>query len=294
MPMDVDGTEDDGHISGKGRKHTFFQRSDSTLFLGCPPPDPFNTSLAESLLLADQPHLLQPTSRKEDLFGIPRSVSTCSESMSLSNEYSTYDFEPVPTKLGLSSRVVESRRTTVPSHMSFVNVPLSSRQPPPPPPPPPEYDDRENSHHTNDSQRSSSEDGDLRAGTFQTCAAPTRSGFEGQEFAIAMTTNNRAPSDSNEYDPDIFVNRALSETSRAPIIVTAPCKKYEGVSPVKSSVIVHAGCIRQPTSVSLFPLIIYIYLVFLSVQANMLYMYLNFILLHYRNMGNLIAQHRPC
>lgn len=244
MPMDIDGTDDDGHISGKGRKHFFFQRSESTLFLGCPPPDPFNTSLAESLLLADQPHLLQPTSRKEDLFGIPRSVSAPPETFG--TDYQVYgDYEPVPTKLGLSTRTVESRRTTVPSHMSSVHVPLLLRQPPPPPPPA-EYDDRENSHLTNDSQRSNSEDGDLRPPTYQS-AVPGRSGFEGQDFAIAMTTNNRS-SDSNEFEPDIFLNRSISETSRAPIIVAAPCKKYEGVSPVKSSVIVHAGCIRQPTS----------------------------------------------
>lgn len=161
MPMEVDGADDDGHISGKGRKHMFFLRSDSTLFLGCPPPDPFNTSLAESLLLADQPHLLQPTSRKEDLFGIPRSVSAPPESVSYTNEHSVYgDYEPVPTKLGLSARTVESRRSTVPSHISLVHVPLSVRQPPPPPPPP-EYEERDNSHLTNDSQRSNSEDDEI-------------------------------------------------------------------------------------------------------------------------------------
>lgn len=250
MAMDVEGTDDDGHISGKGRKHSFFQRSDSTLFLGCPPPDPFNMSLAESLLLADQPHLLQPTSRKEDLFGIPRSVSAPPESVSY--DYSFGDFEPVPTKLGLSTRTVETRRPAVPSHLSLVRVPSSTREPPPPPSPsgaaPPAYGDIENSHLTNDSQRSNSEDGEPRTGTYQSCTTPGRSGFEGQEFAIAMTTNNRTSSDSNEYDSEMFANRSLSETSRAPIIVAAPCKKYEGVSPVKSSVIVHAGCIRQPAS----------------------------------------------
>lgn len=247
MPMEVDGADDDGHISGKGRKHTFFLRSDSTLFLGCPPPDPFSTSLAESLLLADQPHLLQPTSRKEDLFGIPRSASAPPEGASYNNEYPVYgDYEPVPTKLGLSTRTVESRRSTVPSHISLLHVPLSVRQPPPPPPPP-EYEERDNSHLTNDSQRSNSGDEDLRSTTYQSCATPGRSGFEGQDFAIAMTTNNRS-SDPNEFDSDMFVARSLSETSRAPIIVAAPCKKYEGVSPVKSSVIVHAGCIRQSAS----------------------------------------------
>lgn len=62
--------------SGRGRKHVFFQRSDSTLCLGCPPPDPFDTPMAEALPLADQPHLLQPNARKQDLFGTPKQAVT--------------------------------------------------------------------------------------------------------------------------------------------------------------------------------------------------------------------------
>jgi E3 ubiquitin-protein ligase EDD1 len=62
--------------SGKGRKHSFFQRSESTLCLGCPPPDPFETPMSEALPLADQPHLLQPNARREDLFGIPKQPIT--------------------------------------------------------------------------------------------------------------------------------------------------------------------------------------------------------------------------
>lgn len=61
--------------TGKGRKNIFFQRSDSTLCLGCSPPDPFETPMIQSLPLADQPHLLQPNSRKEDLFGFPKHSS---------------------------------------------------------------------------------------------------------------------------------------------------------------------------------------------------------------------------
>lgn len=57
---------------GKGRKNIFFQRSDSTLCLGCSPPDPFETPMIQALPLADQPHLLQPSSKKEDLFGFPK------------------------------------------------------------------------------------------------------------------------------------------------------------------------------------------------------------------------------
>lgn len=37
--------ESDGEGDGaRGRAHAFFQRSDSTLCLGCPPPDPFNSN----------------------------------------------------------------------------------------------------------------------------------------------------------------------------------------------------------------------------------------------------------
>lgn len=36
--------ESDGEGEGaRGRAHAFFQRSESTLCLGCPPPDPFNS-----------------------------------------------------------------------------------------------------------------------------------------------------------------------------------------------------------------------------------------------------------
>lgn len=62
--------------SGKGRKHIFFQRSESTLCLGSLPPDPFESPMSEALPLADQPHLLQPNARREDLFGIPKQPIT--------------------------------------------------------------------------------------------------------------------------------------------------------------------------------------------------------------------------
>uniref|UniRef100_A0A8D3AE47 Ubiquitin protein ligase E3 component n-recognin 5 n=1 Tax=Scophthalmus maximus TaxID=52904 RepID=A0A8D3AE47_SCOMX len=54
-----------------GQNHPFFRRSDSMTFLGCIPPNPFDVPLAEAIPLADQPHLLQPNARKEDLFGRP-------------------------------------------------------------------------------------------------------------------------------------------------------------------------------------------------------------------------------
>ena len=49
----------------RGKKHSFFQRSESTLCLGCPPPDPFQTPMHEALPLADQPQLLQPNARQD-------------------------------------------------------------------------------------------------------------------------------------------------------------------------------------------------------------------------------------
>lgn len=87
------------NVNGKGRKHSFLQRSDSTLCLGCPLLDPFDTSLSEALPLADQPHLLQPHSRREDLFGVPRHGSSNSSS----------GLEGLPTKLGLSTRNNETQ-----------------------------------------------------------------------------------------------------------------------------------------------------------------------------------------
>lgn len=43
---DFDDEASQNSTTGKplGRRHGFFQRSDSTLCLGCPPPDPFQVS----------------------------------------------------------------------------------------------------------------------------------------------------------------------------------------------------------------------------------------------------------
>lgn len=86
--------------TGKGRKHSFFQRSESTLCLGCPPPDPFETPMSEALPLADQPQLLQPNARREDLFGIPKQPVTLASTGSTS----TNPLESLPTRLSLSAR----------------------------------------------------------------------------------------------------------------------------------------------------------------------------------------------
>ncbi|XP_069947908.1 E3 ubiquitin-protein ligase UBR5 isoform X2 [Cherax quadricarinatus] len=70
---DSESVDEDSNLSNsRGRKHTFFQRSQSTLCLGSVGADVFTSSLQESLPLADKPHLLQPNARREELFGIPR------------------------------------------------------------------------------------------------------------------------------------------------------------------------------------------------------------------------------
>ncbi|XP_074027095.1 E3 ubiquitin-protein ligase hyd isoform X3 [Leptinotarsa decemlineata] len=89
--------------SGKGRKHSFFQRSESTLCLGCPPPDPFDIPMSEALPLADQPHLLQPNARKEELFGIPKQPVT----LTATSTNSDNPLESLPTKLSLSTRTTD-------------------------------------------------------------------------------------------------------------------------------------------------------------------------------------------
>lgn len=89
--------------TSQGRRQSFFQRSESTLCLGCPPPDPFNSPICESLPLADQPHLLQPNARREDIFGIPKQPITIPTN---GNETPGINspLELPPTTLGLSAR----------------------------------------------------------------------------------------------------------------------------------------------------------------------------------------------
>ena len=102
--VDTDSMDEDTNQSssgiGRGRKHGFFQRSESTLCLGCPPPDPFTSPLSSCLPLADQPHLLTPTASREDLFGAPCQQVEPGNSMSV-----------LPTKLGLSTRTTSTNNT---------------------------------------------------------------------------------------------------------------------------------------------------------------------------------------
>ena len=124
----IDGESDLG--TKAGRKHPFFQRSDSTTFLGCPPADPFQVALIEALPLADQPHLLQPNSRREDLFGVPRQPITPPQDIPSSStgedpvvmvtppiQQHPSPFEKLPTHLALSVRGITE--STSHAHAAF-------------------------------------------------------------------------------------------------------------------------------------------------------------------------------
>lgn len=117
------GSGNQSSSTPKGRKHPFLQRSDSTLCLGCPPLDPFDTVMSEALPLADQPHLLQPHSRREDLFGIPRQPTSSTASGSSQNP-----LEGLPTRLGLSARGLTDSQNNVitPTFSQVVQGPLSN------------------------------------------------------------------------------------------------------------------------------------------------------------------------
>jgi E3 ubiquitin-protein ligase EDD1 len=112
MAMETESNEGESDLTNKtGRKHSFFQRSDSTLFLGCPPPDPFETPLTEALPLADQPHLLQPNSRREDMFGVPRqTVKEVAATGVAANQ--PVPFDKLPTHMGLSVRTADTVENT--------------------------------------------------------------------------------------------------------------------------------------------------------------------------------------
>ncbi|XP_043283698.1 E3 ubiquitin-protein ligase UBR5 isoform X2 [Venturia canescens] len=109
LQVPVCGTPNSTGSTGKGRKHPFLQRSDSTLCLGCPPLDPFDTVMSEALPLADQPHLLQPHSRREDLFGVPRQPIAGSSSGGANQN----PLEGLPTRLSLSARSADNAATIV-------------------------------------------------------------------------------------------------------------------------------------------------------------------------------------
>ena len=85
--------------AASGRKHRFFQRSNSTTLLGCATPDPFTIPLERALPLAERPHLLTPNARKEDIFGMPRRTVSSQDGSVTSSR-----FEELPTSSAFSTR----------------------------------------------------------------------------------------------------------------------------------------------------------------------------------------------
>ncbi|XP_037923284.1 E3 ubiquitin-protein ligase hyd isoform X6 [Hermetia illucens] len=102
LAIDSDLMEDDVlNGSSLGKRHSFFQRSESTLCLGCPAPDPFAVPLEVALPLADKPHLLQPNAKREELFSnlqLPVTIPTNGADPPGVNS----PLEVPPTRLGLS------------------------------------------------------------------------------------------------------------------------------------------------------------------------------------------------
>lgn len=135
VAMEIDSMDGESDVGGRGgKKHSFFQRSDSMTFLGCPPPDPFAAPLVETLPLADQPHLLKPNSRKEELFGMPRptvqSHSTAAH-VTVTGDITTGQpapFDRLPTHLALSLRTVPATGGPVVGALPAAEVPPCAGQ----------------------------------------------------------------------------------------------------------------------------------------------------------------------
>jgi E3 ubiquitin-protein ligase EDD1 len=134
MDTESVGGEEEAVVRQSGRKHPFFRRSESTLCLGCPQPDPFALPMIEALPLADQPHLLQPSARREELFGAPRQPITIQPSGN-HPPGSTNPLEVIPTRLGLSTRTPEVQTDPTQAPVPpLVATPLNPQQPTLPPP----------------------------------------------------------------------------------------------------------------------------------------------------------------
>lgn len=123
LNLDSESTDGDSDSATRlGRRHPFFQRSDSTIFMGCPPPDPFHTPLVEALPLADQPHLLQPNARREDYFGMakPTVISKHGEGTSITLA------QQLPLSLALSTHPEDDRSQLARSLKNAAFQPISA------------------------------------------------------------------------------------------------------------------------------------------------------------------------
>ncbi|XP_052085872.1 E3 ubiquitin-protein ligase UBR5-like isoform X2 [Mytilus californianus] len=133
--VENESMDGESETTGKsGRKHPFFHRSESTIFLGCPPPDPFKTPLVEALPLADQPHLLHPNSRREDLFGMARqtvsAVTSCETKVQPAFTEPWNLSDKVPVRMALTARLsdipVPTATTAVPGTSSTTAPPVTT------------------------------------------------------------------------------------------------------------------------------------------------------------------------
>ncbi|XP_065062827.1 E3 ubiquitin-protein ligase UBR5-like isoform X1 [Rhopilema esculentum] len=88
----------------------FFKRSDSTLVLGYEPSDPFTTPLRDALPLASKPHLLNPTVRRDQLFGsVKSSVDDVQIDLPQRIGYGNRDRVNVPQTSEISANFILSR-----------------------------------------------------------------------------------------------------------------------------------------------------------------------------------------
>lgn len=125
LVMDTDSIDDnDMARPSLGKRHGFFQRSESTLCLGCPAPDSFNTPMTEALPLADQPQLLQPNARREDLFGMPKQAITVPNG----DQPGSSTLELPPIRLGLSSQSKDAVQNNSAANTVVISVTPSTSE----------------------------------------------------------------------------------------------------------------------------------------------------------------------
>ncbi|XP_037950085.1 E3 ubiquitin-protein ligase hyd isoform X2 [Teleopsis dalmanni] len=92
------------------RRPSFFIRSDSTLSLGCLPPETLDKPVEAALPLADKPHLLQPNSKRTDLFyNIPVKDTISKDTQNVSDAIVN---KPSP-RLGFSKHINHSKQFEV-------------------------------------------------------------------------------------------------------------------------------------------------------------------------------------
>lgn len=124
--METESIDDNDMIRPSlGKRHSFFQRSESTLCLGCPAPDPFHTPMAEALPLAEQPQLLQPNARREELFGMPKQAITVP---AVTEPTASSTLELPPIKLGLSAQSKDVLQNNVSNSTVVISVTPSATE----------------------------------------------------------------------------------------------------------------------------------------------------------------------